>query len=77
MKGETYRINSPTLAILSRPDGKRLPKTVPVGAIVTVVAGPLDGTRLVEVEWDDDILLMFTVDLREAGTLVDHMSAVG
>ena len=75
MEGETYRINSPTLAILSRSDGKRLPLTIPVGALVTVVAGPLNGTLLIEAEWEGDILLMFTTDVREGGSLIEHASA--
>lgn len=75
MRGETYQINSPSLAILSRPDGgKRLPITVPSGSIVTVVAGPLNGTRLVEVDWDGDIMLMFTEDLRKQGTLIEQVA---
>ena len=73
MRGETYRINIPSLAILSRPGGgKRLPLTVPSGSIVTVVDGPLNGTRLVEVDWDGDIVLMFTQDLQRLGTLIEQ-----
>lgn len=75
MRGETYRIVGPILAILSRSDGKRLPITIPIGAIVTVVNGPLNGTRLVEVEWDGDTVLTFTTDLREHGTLLDPVVA--
>ena len=73
MRGETYRINIPSLAILSRPGGgKRLPLTIPTGSLVSVLAGPLNGTRLVEVDWDGDIVLMFTEDLRKQGTLIEQ-----
>lgn len=68
VQGETYRIDSPILAILSRPDGKRLPISIPKGSTVTVVSPPLNGTRLVEINWDGDIVLTFTTDLRENGT---------
>jgi len=70
MQGEYYRLNAPTLAIMSLPNGKRIPVTVPKGGIVKVVNGPLDGTRLVDVEWDGSMVMMFTIDLRERGTLI-------
>ena len=73
MRGETYRINIPALAILfRRGGGKRLPLTVPAGSLVRVVDGPLNGTRLVEVDWDGDLMLMFTEDLRNHGTLIER-----
>jgi hypothetical protein len=74
MQGEYYRLNTPTLAILSLPDETRIPMTVPKGAVVKVVNGPLDGTRLVDVEWDGKMVMMFTIDLRERGTLVAQAS---
>lgn len=77
MQGETYRIDSPILAILSRLDGKRLPISIPKGSIVTVESGPLNGNRMVEVNWDGDILLAFTKDLKESGTLVPRPVSYG
>jgi hypothetical protein len=75
IRSESYGINSPSLAILSRSDGKRLPITVPIGAVVTVVEGPLNGARVVEVEWDGDSVLMFSEELRENGTLLSQSTA--
>jgi hypothetical protein len=75
MQGEYYRLNTPSLAIMSLPNGKRIPVTIPKGAVVKVVNGPLDGTRLVDVEWDGEAVMMFTIDLRERGTLVTAASA--
>jgi hypothetical protein len=60
---------------MSLPNGKRIPVTVPKGSVVKVVNGPLDGTRLVDVEWDGEAAMMFTIDLRERGTLVAAASA--
>jgi hypothetical protein len=74
MQGEYYKLNTPTLAIMSLPNGKRIPVTVPKGAVVKVMNGPLDGTRLVDVEWDGEAVMMFTVDLRERGTLIAQAS---
>jgi hypothetical protein len=74
MQGEYYKLNTPTLAIMSLPNGERIPMAVPRGAVVKVVNGPLDGTRLVDVEWEGDMVLMFTIDLRERGTLITQPS---
>jgi hypothetical protein len=73
MPCERYKLNT-TLAIMSLPNGKRIPVTVPKGAIAKLVNGPLDGTRLVDVEWDGEAVMMFTVDLRERGTLIAQAS---
>jgi hypothetical protein len=75
MQGQHYRLNTPILGIMSLPNDKRIPVTIPKGAVVKVVNGPLDGTRLVDVEWDGEEVMMFTVDLRERGTLVAAASA--
>lgn len=71
MKGKSFRINLPTLGILSpNGDGHRLPITIPRAAIVTV-AEEIDGDRLVDVLWDGQAVMMFTQDIRMRGTLVD------
>ncbi len=66
---ETYRINSATLAIHSD-GGQRIPMMIPTGAVVTLVAGPLDGLRMVDVNWYGKIVMMFAGDLRERATLI-------
>lgn len=66
---ETYRINSATLAIHSE-SGDRTPMMIPTGALVTLVAGPLDGLRMVDVNWYGKIVMMFAGDLRDRATLV-------
>jgi len=63
------------LAIMSLTNGKRIPVTIPKGAVVKVVNGPLEGTHLVDVEWDGNMVMIFTSDLRERGTLVAQASA--
>ena len=71
MVGKRYRLNTPTLAIMVH-DGQHSSVTVPAGDIVQVTDGPLDENRLVEVEWEGKVLLMFAVDLRERGEPVDE-----
>ena len=64
MRGQRYRLQTATLAIIAH-DGQNCPTTVPSGAVVKVVAGPLDGNRLVDVRWDGKTVMMFTTDIRE------------
>jgi hypothetical protein len=70
MRGQRFRIQTPTLAILSQ-DGHRIPITIPQGATIEVIDGPLDGNRLVDVNWEGKTLMMFTIDLRERGARID------
>ncbi len=70
MRGQRFRIQTPTLGILNN-DGDKLPVTIPQGAIVEVIEGPLDGTRIVDVTWEDKTVMMFTIDLRERGARID------
>jgi hypothetical protein len=46
---------------------------IPEGSIVTIVDGPLDGLRMVEVVWDEKKILLFTEDLRALGALVTQV----
>jgi hypothetical protein len=66
MRGQRYRLNTPTLAIV-KVDGHNSPVTIPHGAVVKVSAGPLHGDRLVDVIWDGKTIMMFTTDIRERG----------
>jgi hypothetical protein len=72
MVGERYRLNTPTLAIMTLPNEKRIPVTIPQGAFIRVVADQLDGTGFVDVKWDGKTVMMFTRDLRERGTLSEQ-----
>lgn len=67
---EQYRLKIPTLAIMSHA-GQNLPITIPQGGMVVVVNGPLDGTRLVDVEWEGKTVMMFPTDVRERGERIN------
>ena len=69
MISQRFRIKTPTLAICEI-EGRRETRYVPSGDIVTVVNGPLDGMRLVDVEWNGAAAMMFTIDLRERAELI-------
>ena len=74
MKGSSYRLNTPTLGILSTDGGEhRIPVIIPMNA--TVLAGEtLDGTEFIRVIWEGKTLLMFTQDLKARGELVNVAS---
>ena len=61
---ETFRVKQTTFAILSV-DGVRVSITLPINATIVLIAGPLDGNRLVDVEWEGKTVLMFTQDMRD------------
>jgi hypothetical protein len=69
MLGESYRLNRKTLAINSGGEN-RASIFIPANAIVTIIAGPLNGNRLVDVKWEDLTLMIFAEDLRDRGTLI-------
>ncbi len=69
--GESYRLN---LDILGITQGDHQPRTavhIPKDSIVTIVAGPLDGERMIDVTWVGKTVMIFVQDLRERGELVD------
>jgi hypothetical protein len=70
MRGQRYRLKTPTLAIVVR-DGQNAPITIPSGAEIEVVNGPLDGNRLLDVAWEGKTVMMFTTDIRERGERLD------
>lgn len=63
-KGDKFKIVIPTLGIMSE-DGHRIPITVPKNAVVEVVSGLVNHERMVDVEWEDHIVMMFAQDIRE------------
>ncbi len=71
--GQSYRIKIEILGIVTIPmdHQPRTAVTIPKGSIVSLIAGPLDGERLVDVTWDGKTFMLFAQDLRERGELVD------
>ena len=69
MSGQSYRLNQRTVSIAIM-DKQRILSTIPRNAIVTV-GGVLQGTHLVNVIWEGKMMMLYTRDLEERGTLVD------
>jgi hypothetical protein len=72
LTGQSYRLKESTLAIIAI-DGRNHPTTVPTGAIIKLVDGPLDGNRLVDVAWDGKTVMMFATDIRERGVKLEKV----
>jgi hypothetical protein len=70
MRGQRFRMQSPTLAIMSS-DGHRMVVSVPQGAIVAVIDSRSDGNRLLNVECEGKSFMMFAVDLHQQGARID------
>jgi len=66
MRSQRYRLNILTLAIINH-DGQNCPTTIPSGAVIQVITGPLQGDRLIDVKWDGKTGMMFTTDIRGVG----------
>jgi hypothetical protein len=66
--GSTYELETPTLAILTDNEERRIPVTIPANAIV--VPQQVDGP-MVDVKWDGMIVTMFVIDLSRRGQIVD------
>lgn len=66
-KDQEYRLNRAMIGIYSVNDNRTV-VMIPEGAHVTLLCAPLDGHKVVDVTWEDKILMLFTEDLREHGT---------
>jgi hypothetical protein len=69
MVSQRYQLLIPTLAIVEV-NGHHTVVYVPMANFVTVVHGPLNGGRLIDVEWNGRAAIMFASDLRDRATLV-------
>ncbi len=64
-QGERFRLKSPTFAITLR-EGRHATITVPQGATIEIIGAPLNGTRLMDVRCNDELVMMFAYDLNKA-----------
>jgi hypothetical protein len=70
MIGQRFKLKRPLLG-LERPDGHAKGFHLSDGDIVVVKGGPLNGDLIVDVEWDNRVVMMFTQDLREHGERIE------
>jgi hypothetical protein len=74
--GTVYRLRAATIgAIIVEGEARPLPVTIPAGTVLTVADDDLGRTGYTRVQWDQRIVTMFSIDLRERGELVDGANA--
>ena len=61
---EKYKLRSEILGIVLEAN-PRTTVTIPGNAIVTILAEPVDGKRMVDVDWNGKTVMIFARDLRE------------
>jgi hypothetical protein len=75
LAGKRFKLGTSTLAI-ETVEGRRIAVTVPAEAIIKVVSGPVEGSRLVDVLWEDRRVVMFGIDVEmRAIEINDHSAA--
>jgi hypothetical protein len=61
--GQRYRLTRYALAIAQR-DSRNVAIMVPEGATIEVMGGPFDGSKLMDVKFNDEMVMMFTKDMQ-------------
>jgi hypothetical protein len=61
--GEFFRLTRAAMAIAQR-DKRNVAIMIPEGALIEVLGGPFDGVRLMDVRYNDEIIMMFTNDMQ-------------
>jgi hypothetical protein len=67
LTSKTFRLKRVTFAIATT-DGNRTAVSLPVGAVIHVIGGQTEtDTRMVDVQWLGNSLVMFAIDVLERG----------
>lgn len=61
--GQRLRLTREAMAIAER-DSRHVAIMIPEGALIEVIGGPFNGTRLMEVRYNGEMILMFTDDMK-------------
>ena len=69
MQDQLYRLNAEMLGVIST-DWRRMTIRIPEGSTITVVNDCFNGSRMVDILWEGDTVMIFVQDLRESGTLI-------
>ena len=75
LTGKQFRLTTETLAI-QRIEGERRAVKVPADAIIRVISGPKPtDSRMIDVEWDGNQLVMFAEDVQRRGQEIKGRTA--
>jgi hypothetical protein len=67
--GQRFRLTREAMAIAQR-DSRNVAITIPEGALIEIIGGPFNGTRLMDVRYNDEMIMMFTDDMKTHTELV-------
>ena len=74
LNGQRFRLTRYAMGIEQR-DGRHVAILVPEGAVIEVMGGPFDGTRLMDVKYNGEMIMMFTDDMKTHTELIKAESA--
>lgn len=72
--GQRFRLTREAMAIAQR-DSRNVAIMIPKGATIEIIGGPFNGTRLMDVKYNDEMIMMFTDDMKTHTELVKAESA--
>jgi hypothetical protein len=72
--GQRFRLTRWAIAIAQR-DGRNSAMLVPEGTVIEVIGGPFNGTRLMDVRYDGEVIMMFTNDMEDHTELIQEETA--
>jgi hypothetical protein len=75
LSGKRFRLKRATVSIETIGDD-RLMVMIPSGSVVTVLSGPRpDDKRMLDVSWENRVLVMFAIDLEGRGEEITDKGA--
>ena len=73
-KGQRFRLTREAMGIAQR-DSRNVAIMIPKGAMIEINGGPFNGTRLMDVKYNDEMIMMFTDDMQTHTELVKEKGA--
>ena len=74
-QGQRLRLTRSAMAIALREE-RHVAIMIPEGATIEVIGGPFNGTRLMDVRYDGEMVLMFTDDMKTHTELIAAETAL-
>jgi len=72
--GQHLRLTRSAMAIAQR-GARNVAIMIPEGAIIEVIGGPFNGTRLMDVSYEDELIMMFTDDMKNHTEIIKEKGA--
>lgn len=67
--GQRFRLTREAIAIAQR-NSRNVSIMIPEGAIIEIIGGPFNGARLMDVRYNDEMIMMFTDDMKSHTEIV-------